>query len=200
MEDFEKLEHLLLNKPYEELTLSEESWLAVQGIGREAFHQQREVLLSMKQHFLSKTPRVVPSPNVFREALAVQRKVRSSRRRSIWLVGSAMLVIGCVIGCWFGAAKESTLPEVSKTLPVREIIRDTVFVKQAPQALVPARVIYRDRIQRDTIYIPMPIANSVSTEELARDVLSVTTVKDLPDLSRNARETEALLKVLVQVY
>ncbi len=199
MEDFEKLERLLLNKPYQELTPSEERWLSAQGIGREAFHQQREVLLSMQQHFSSKTLRVPPS-GVFRDALAAQRHARMSRLRSIWLVGAAMLVIGCVIGSWFGAAKEITIPEVRKELPVREIIRDTVFVKQTPQTLAPPRVIYRDHIQRDTIYIPMPIANSVSAEELARDVLSVTTVKDLPELSRNARETEALLKVLVQVY
>jgi hypothetical protein len=199
MEDFEKLERLLLDKSYRDLSPSEESWLAAQGIGREAFQQQREVLRSMQQHFSSKTLQVPPS-DVFRDALALQRQARRSSRRSILLTGAAMLVIGCVLGCWLGVVKESPLLEIRKELPVREIIRDTVFVKQPPQTPAPPQVIYRDRIQRDTVYVPMPIANSASAEELARDVLSVTTVKDLPELSRNARETEALLKVLVQVY
>lgn len=198
MEDFEKLERLLLNKSYQELTPLEEHWLSAQGIGREVFQQQKEVLRTMKQ-YLGRTVPPVPSADLFRDALAVRKRENSRHWKGMWLVATVMLVVGCILGRWFGGGEEIIIKEGLKALSVREIIRDTVFV-ESPQVLDPPRVIYRDIIQRDTIYISMPIANSISSEELARDVLSVTSVKEMPELSRNAKETEALLKILVQVY
>ena len=111
-----------------------------------------------------------------------------------------MIAIGCFIGRWSATMQEVVVEKETQESPVSEVVRDTVFVNQIREIQSDPKVIYRDRIQKDTVYIPMPIANNATAEELARDVLSVTTVKDLPELSRNARETEALLKVLVEVY
>ncbi|WP_020539181.1 hypothetical protein [Lewinella cohaerens] len=199
MENFERLERLLLNKSYQELTPAEVDWIASQDVDQEAFNQQREVLRSMKDNLSRKSP-LVPSSDVFRNALAFQHKSRLRSRRKVWLVGAAMITIGCFIGRWSATVQETIVKKEIQEPSASEVIRDTVFVNQIREIESAPKVIYRERIQKDTVYIPMAIANNATAEELARDVLSVTTLKDLPELSRNARETEALLKVLVEVY
>ena len=99
MKDFEKLEHLLLNKSFRELTPSEVNWLSTQGIDQQAFLQQREVLLEMKNHFSKALPGI-PSNNVFQQALAEQRQATVSNQRKIWLIATAMLFLGVFIGKW----------------------------------------------------------------------------------------------------
>lgn len=199
MENFERLERLLLNKSYQELTPAEVDWIASQDVDQEAFNQQREVLRSMKDNLSRKSP-LAPSSDVFRNTLAFQHKSRLRSRRKVWLVGVAMITIGCFIGRWSATVQETIVKKEIQDPPASEVVRDTVFVNQIREIESAPKVIYRERIQKDTVYIPMAIANNATAEELARDVLSVTTVKDLPELSRNARETEALLKVLVEVY
>ena len=199
MENFERLERLLLNKSYQELTRSEAGWMASQGIDREAFNQQREVLRSMKNNFSGRGP-LAPSSDIFREALSVQRKIGVQSRKRIWLVGAAMIAIGCFIGRWSATVQDTIVLEEVHEVPVSKIVRDTIFVNQIREIQSDPKIIYRDRVQKDTVYISVPIANNTTAEELTRDVLSVTSVNDLPELSRNARDTEALLKILVQVY
>lgn len=199
MENFERLERLLLNKSYQELTPAEADWIASQDVDQEAFNQQREVLRSMKNNLSQKSP-LAPSSDVFRNALSFQQKSRLRSRRKVWLVGAAMITIGCFIGHWSGTVQDTIVLEQAQETPVSNIVRDTIFVNQIREIQSDPKIIYRDRIQKDTVYISMPVANNTTAEELARDILSVTSVKDLPDLSRNARDTEALLKILVQVY
>ena len=78
--------------------------------------------------------------------------------------------------------------------PPVQLRTDTVFLEK--EVLLPPKIVYRERVLRDTVYV-MPVA---STAEQPPEILPTTRQEDLPNFSRNAQQTESLLKVLVEVY
>lgn len=199
IEDFEKLENLLVTKTYTELTDEEVSWMARYGLSEEGFQQQAKLLRTAKEHLFLSPPSPNIETNTFRTALA-ERKRLSKNNINRWALSTLLIMISFLLGRWSVGEEQPIVIPTPKATPAEVIVRDTIYLEQTTKEVIVPKLIYRDRVQYDTIYLNLPVAAKTYEEAPFREVMSITTVDELPKLSRNAKETEALLKVLVEVY
>lgn len=201
MEGFERLESLLVTQSYDELSVADQNWLLEQGITRVDYERQAETLRATKDLFT--TDQAIPSAALQQRLLQQHQlhatKLRSRRRTRVASLAAAF-VLGLGLGWGIFWATTQVVPE-EETFTVAEVAKvqkDTVYLDRIVYEQVPPKVIYRDRLIHDTIFIT-PVA-SVTQEELQREVLPVTQTDDVPHFSRNAKQTEQLLKLVVEVY
>ena len=202
MEAFEHLEQLLLTADYDQLPEQERFWLAENDISPEAFEQQREVLLTSQQLFQSSA---VPQPppqlqqRLARQVRQRQQRARYSQYRSI-AASIVLFSLGMLLGGWLFSSSTSEKPVKEEVVVERPAtILDTVYVERLTTPKNTPTVIYRDRVVHDTIFLPLAI-DSLPVATLNPEFLPITTPEEVTNFSRNAKETEALLKVLVEVY
>ncbi len=200
MDNFTKLEKLLLTKSYEQLTAKEQSWLELQGLTPADFEHQRDTLLRAKAMLQTEVPMAPPS--IRASLLEHQRRSVGSGTRQRWLAAAsiaAAVAIAFLLGRW-STPEQQMAENVTTLAPERvvETIRDTVYQDRTIIEQAPPQIIYRDRVVRDTVYV-MPVANV--EEGLGRpEVLPITDGREAAAFSRSAKETESLLKILVEVY
>lgn len=198
MDNFTKLETLLLTKSYEELTPEEQSWLELQGLSPSDFEHQRDILLRAKVMVQSEAPR---APQALKTRLLEhQRRAVGGGARQRWYAAAgiaAAVVLAFMVGRW-SVEKQQLVERVSVPETIVETVRDTVYQDRLVVEQVPQEVIYRDRLVRDTVYV-MPVA---AAEEgvVQPELLPIADGREGSTFSRSAKDTESLLKILVEVY
>jgi len=197
MEAFERFEYLLLSTPYDGLSAEDQQWLTKLGVTKVAYAQQREVLLSAREQLRVQGAPPAASP-VLREALATRRgalaRVRFSKSWQLAAASIIGILVGYGLSFYPARPVEASAEQVRHEQPPVQLRTDTVFLEK--EVLLPPKIVYRERVLRDTVYV-MPVA---STAEQPPEILPTTRQEDLPNFSRNAQQTESLLKVLVEVY
>ncbi|MEL6971487.1 MAG: hypothetical protein AAFZ63_08820 [Bacteroidota bacterium] len=199
MEAFERLEQLLLSGEFSQLSDHDQAWLAEQGINGEAFESQREVLLLSQQLF--DAPRSTTS-SLNTQGQLQQKLDQLRRQRHLRWYRSAAAVLLFATGLLIGrslfapTAVPPTVKEEERLVQPPAPIIDTVYLEHPVEPEL--KVIYRERVVHDTIYLPA--VDGLPVAEVNTELLPVTSPDTGTNFSRNAKETEALLKVLVEVY
>lgn len=196
MDDFTRLEALLLTSSYADLIARDQYWVETQGLSAADFDHQRNTLLQAKVLVQQDVP--LPPPGMKARLLQRQRQKAGLYHRKRWLV-AACLTAGSLLVFWLG--RNSTPPtEKIVYVPekVVETIYDTIYEDKLIIEQLPPQIIYRDRILRDTIYL-MPVAAS-ELKSGKPELLPIADGQEGTALSRSAKETESLLKILVEVY
>lgn len=201
MEAFERLESLLLTQSYDDLSTTDQIWVSEQGITRQAYEQQAEALTRTKRVLDTEQP--MP-PHGLKENLIQQQRLRGHALRKTRLTQLSRLAAVFLIGLGIGWGIWGITPEPEPGEVVLQLAEDvqtftdTIYIEKRVQANAPVRTVLRERIVHDTIFINA--VASASQEELQREILGITQPEEVTDFSRNAQQTEELLKFVVEVY
>ena len=199
MDDFTRLEALLLTTPYDELSAREQSWVEEQGLTPTDFEQQRTALLHSKEMLQADV--LMPLPALKARLLRHQQAYYhpyASRRWILAASAAACAVLVFWLGRWSVDTSPTIVEKVVLSEPLVETVRDTIYLDKVVEQRPSPRIIYRDKLIRDTVYL-MPYAAS-NLPAGQPEVLPITDAQAGAVLSRSAKDTESLLKILVEVY
>lgn len=196
MKDYERLERLLLEKPYEALTAAELSFVN-SLMTAAAYTTQRELMQRSSLAFAS----APPPPDRLSESL--RAAVRSQKRtgfKLIHYVGLAAALMGAfLLGRWSNMP-EKALPLIEKTATIIQTEKqiDTLYLERIQEKVIP-QYIYREVIVHDTIYV-QAFADKGFFPDSMYNTPIVKTITDEAEKSQNAKMTSRLLEMIVDVY
>lgn len=195
IDDYEKLEQLLLQYPFEELSLAQQEWVG-EFMSEQVYELQRKVLLE-SQVLLDEKP-ALPRPDF--AALQAQFKQQQPIGLSFFarpIAGYQALLLAMMVGIfvWFLKPVEvQTNTKIVQTIRV-ETKTDTLFQEKI---IYQERLVYKTKIEyvtptRDTIYIPF--ANQESYYQDKKE--AINNKKPLP--GKSMKELDDLLDFMVRL-
>ncbi|MEL7426718.1 MAG: hypothetical protein AAFN81_27240, partial [Bacteroidota bacterium] len=145
MEAFERLEQLLLSGEFSQLSDHDQTWLAQQGINKEAFESQREVLL-LSQQLFDTPPSVASNPKIQGQLQQKMDQLKRQRHLQWYRVAAAVLLFttGLLIGRSFfvPTTTPSAAREGEELVQPPVTISDTVYLERLVEPEL--KVIYRE--------------------------------------------------------
>lgn len=146
--DLEKLERLMLSKPYAELSHEEKEWVSQWVESPIEYDVMRKSETQMRQYFHDS--KVIPPATSTLVELTNHLKRKTSKQRvGFWwqlkpsLSTWSMAILFGSVGWWIG---QSTNSNAAKPETVQStVIRDTIYMASQPDTVFREKIIYKDR-------------------------------------------------------
>lgn len=187
--DIERYEALLQQYLYQDLTVADREWVD-QFVQAETYDTARSLLLAAAAQrqavpVLQAPPPISPSIDDLRSGHLRARILQ-------WAPVLVMLTLAFFLGRWSAPAVIES-KEVMVPGPI-QIQIDTVYEVQEKEVILPPRVIWRERIVRDTVFVPQVFA-TVDTI-----LMSAPNPALESRLSQSVKASGKVLEVVMEVY
>ncbi len=194
MNEYTRLEKLMVEKPFSDLSQQEKTWVE-QYLSATDYEAQRAIIVSMQRATPPLPPRAMEV-----ELMQAFRNHHSSVVAPLlpqlgkYLLWASVLTGVFILGRW------SQLPHIPVTNSaivntIYKIKKDTIYIEKE----IPI-IRYIKTMLRDTIYIEKANELPIATADNNQELMPILEAENLQQYSSRVKDDEDIYKILVDVY
>jgi len=182
MEKYEKLEQLLQQYSYKELSAEDKQVVQQFVHSEEAYESLRHAAQQLDAHFGKLE--LTPGPQVWRRIKKTWEEDSAHVRSNHWVKTplpanvAVLLLIGVGSLCWIGGSRYTSTNQISVRPAAPQA--DTVYIATKPDTVVRERVIYVER--KSQFARTLPVANTVLQDHPASKGINMKEKEELEKL------------------